>query len=129
MVLPAPKMSIGLVLAILRTITRMWMTYALPTRELKVGKDLVAPTGMANFPASLLKIEHPRCQELVFKFDGGLDTLSGSAAGNWGNLMDRMTFLVDFFRSYQSYRLLMKKPFTDEQIALIEAGQFPAGPL
>jgi hypothetical protein len=114
---------------VLRTVTRMWMSYSLPTRELKLGKDLIAPTGMINFPPELLTIENPRCQELVLKFDSGLDTLSGSAAGNWGNLMDRMNFLVDFFRSYQRYKQLLKKPFLDNQISVIEAGQYPGGPL
>lgn len=114
---------------ILHTITRMWMAYSLPTRSLKVGKDLVAPTGMFNFPPELLLIENPRCQDLLLKFEGGATTLSGSAAGNWGSLMDRMHFLAAFFRSYQSYQSLHKKPFQDSQIALIEAGKFPDGPL
>ena len=114
---------------ILRSITRMWMAYSLPTRSLRVGKDLVAPTGMTNFPRHLIIIENPRCQELVLTFDNDLNTLAGSAAGNWGNLMDRMNFLVTFFRSYQHYQLLYNKPFLDSQIAMIEAGYFPHGPL
>jgi hypothetical protein len=114
---------------VLRTVTRMWMTYSLPTRDLKLGQDLVAPTGMINFPPELLTIENSRCQELVSMFDGGMDTLAGSAAGNWGNLMDRMNFLVDFFRSYQHYHQLLKRPFSKNQIAVIEAGQFPGGSL
>lgn len=114
---------------VLRTVTRMMMTYSLPTRRLRLGKDLVAPTGLINFPAELLQIENPRCRELVLQFDSGLDTLSGSAAGNWGSLADRMNFLVDFFRSYQQYKPLFRKPFLPSQIPVIEAGQFPGGPL
>ncbi|HFE66547.1 MAG TPA: hypothetical protein ENJ93_04725 [Chloroflexi bacterium] len=114
---------------VLRAVTRMMMTYSLPTRRLKLGKDLVAPTGLINFPRELMQIENPRCQELVLQFDSGLNTLSGSAAGNWGNLMDRMNFLVDFFRSYQHYKPLFRKPFLPSQIPVIEAGQFPGGPL
>ncbi len=114
---------------VLRTVTRMTMTYSLPTRELKLGKDLVAPTGLINFPPELRAIEHPRCRELVLQFTSKADTLSGSAAGNWGSLADRMNFLVDFFRSYQHYKPLFQKPFMDNQIPVIEAGQFPGGPL
>ena len=114
---------------VLRTVTRMSMTYTLPTRELKLGSDLVAPTGLVNFPRELMTIENPRCIELIQKFNCGLDTLSGSAAGNWGSLNDRMNFLVDFFRSYQQYKPLFQKPFLDNQIPAIEAGQFPGGPL
>ncbi len=114
---------------VLRTVTRMMMTYSLPTRSLRLGKDLVAPTGLINFPRDLMRIENPRCRELVLQFDSGLNTLSGSAAGNWGSLMDRMNFLVDFFRSYQHYKPLFRKPFLPSQIPVIEAGQFPGGPL
>lgn len=114
---------------VLRTVTRMMMTYSLPTRSLRLGKDLVAPTGLINFPRDLMRIENPRCQELVLQFDSGLNTLSGSAAGNWGSLMDRMNFLIDFFRSYQHYKPLFRKPFLPSQIPVIEAGQYPGGPL
>jgi hypothetical protein len=114
---------------VLHTITRMWMAYALPTRSLRVGKDLVAPTGLLNFPHELLVLEHPRCRDLIFKFEGAGDTLSGSAAGNWGSLMDRMHFLATFFRSYQYYEPLYEPPFLESQIAKIEAGQFPGGSL
>ncbi|MCP4428593.1 MAG: hypothetical protein GY803_29255 [Chloroflexi bacterium] len=114
---------------VLRTVTRMTMTYSLPTRELKLGKDLVAPTDLINFPQELRAIENPRCRELVLQFSGKVDTLSGSAAGNWGSLVDRMNFLVDFFRSYQHYKPLFQPPFMDNQIPVIEAGQFPGGPL
>ena len=114
---------------VLRTITRMWMSYSLPTRDLKLGKDLVAPTGMFNFPRELMTVENSRCQELISMFDGGINTLAGSAAGNWGNLMDRMNFLVDFFRSYQHYHQLLRKPFSVDQIAVIENGHFPGGSL
>jgi hypothetical protein len=113
----------------LQTITRMWMSYTLPTRNLRVGKDLVAPTGMINFPSDLIILENPRCREVLHQFNDGTDTLSGSAAGNWGSLMDRMNFLAAFFRSYQNYKQLHSKPFLDGQIALIEAGRFPEGQL
>lgn len=114
---------------VLRSVTKMLMSYTLPTRELKVGIDLVAPTGMINFPPELLTIENPRCKELVMTFSTGMDTISGSAAHNWGNLMDRMNFLVDFFRSYQHYKPLLQKPFLDNQMSVIESGQFPGGKL
>lgn len=114
---------------VLRTITRMWMAYSLPTRNLNVGRDLVAPTGMVNFPPELIIIENPRCRELNDKFESSSKTLTGSAAGNWGNLMDRMHFLASFFRSYQNYKSLHGKPFVNKQIAQIEAGRFPEGPL
>jgi len=114
---------------VLRTITRMWMTYALPTREMKLGKDVVAPTGLVNFPPDLVTIEHPRCREIIFQYSSQYDTLSGSGAANWTRLEDRMAYIIDFFRSYQRYKQLFDPPFQESQVPVIKAGHFPGGPL
>jgi hypothetical protein len=113
----------------LRTVTRMWMAYTLPHREMKLGKNVVAPTGLINFPSDLLRIENSRCREILQEFDVGLETLSGSAAGNWGRLKDRMQFIVAFFRSYQREKRLFIPPFADNQAVAIKAGHFPGGAL
>lgn len=112
-----------------RAITQMMMLITLPSRELKLGKTIIAPTGVINFPRDLLQIENPRCLELVRLFETGQDTLTGSAANNWSSLDDRMSFVVDFFRSHQQYERMWESPFLEEQAAVIESGHFPAGPL
>lgn len=114
---------------VLRTITRMMMGYTLPHREMMLGQDVVAPTGLINFPQELLILEHPRCLEIVGQYDKGDNTLAGSAAGNWGRLDDRMRFIIDFFRSYQWEKRLFAPPFLPEQVAVIRAGHFPGGVL
>ena len=114
---------------ITRTFTKMWMQFTLPGRALRISRDIVAPTGAQSFPANLRTIDDLRCQELVQKFDLSIDTLSGSAADNWGSLRQRMNFVVDFFRSYQQYDPLFDQPFLENQITAIDAGHFPAGPL
>jgi hypothetical protein len=112
-----------------RAVTQMLMGITLPSRELKLGKNVVAPTGVVNFPQDLLTIEYPRCKSLVRQFETGSDTLSGSAAENWASLKDRMSFVVDFFRSHQQYKRLFEQPFIDNQVPAIDAGHLPAGPL
>jgi hypothetical protein len=109
--------------------TQMLMTITLPTRELKLSQNVVAPTGIIKFPDDLRSIEDPRCRTLVRQFETGLDTLSGSAAGNWGSLVDRMNFIVDFFRSHQQNKHLFEPPFTEAQVQVIDAGQMPGGSL
>jgi len=109
--------------------TRMMMSITLPSRELMLGETIIAPTGVTSFPSDLLEIENPRCLELVRMFETRQDTLSGSGAGNWSSLRDRMSFVVDFFRSHQQYKRMWEAPFSEEQGAVIESGHFPAGPL
>jgi len=114
---------------IARAITDMLMGITLPSRELKLGQNIVAPTGVINFPQDLLLIKDPRCLELVRMFETGQDTLSGSGAENWASLRDRMSFVVDFFRSHQQYKRMWEAPFQEAQMPVIESGHFPAGPL
>ena len=109
--------------------TQMWMSITLPSRELKLGENVVAPTGVNRFPADLITIENPRCLELVRRFETRQDTLTGSAADNWMSLDDRMSFVVDFFRSHQQYRRMFEAPFLESQAQTIEAGNLPGGPL
>jgi hypothetical protein len=112
-----------------RTVTRMLMSISLPNRDLKLGENVIAPSGVVSFPVDLLTIEDARCRVLVEQFDMGLDTLTGSAADNWVSLKDRMSFVVDFFRSHQQYKRLFEQPFRISQVPAIEAGFLPAGPL
>lgn len=112
-----------------KAVTQMMMSITLPSRELKLSQNVIAPTGVSSFPKDLLVIDSPRCLELVRAFEFGQDTLTGSAADNWASLRDRMSFVVDFFRSHQQYERMWEAPFTPEQAEAIELGHFPAGPL
>jgi hypothetical protein len=112
-----------------RAITEMMMLITLPSRQLKLSQNVIAPTGLITYPQDLIQIENPRCLELVRMFETGQDTLTGSAADDWSNLDERMGFVVDFFRSHQQYKRMWEPPFLREQAQVIESGYFPAGPL
>ncbi len=112
-----------------RAVTNLLMSITLPSRELKLGQTIIAPTGVMTFPENLYPINDPRCLALVEQFQTGHDTLSGSAAEDWTSLKDRMSFVVDFFRSHQEYKRLFDPPFQENQVQAIESGLLPAGPL
>ena len=114
---------------IARAITQMMMLITLPSRQLKLSQNVIAPTGVISYPQDLIQIENPRCLELVRMFEMGQDTLTGSAADDWSSLDERMSFVVDFFRSHQQYERMWEPPFREEQAQVIESGYFPAGPL
>jgi len=115
-------------LIVLRTFTDLWMAYALPGNQMRLGQDVALPKTF-DFPDELLTLENQTTLEIVRRFDKDLNKLSGSAADNWGNLNDRMTFLADFFRSHQRYAPLFAPPFSDEQMRSILANRVPEGPL
>jgi hypothetical protein len=109
--------------------TRMLMSLTLPNRELRLAQDVIAPTGVVRFAPDLITLEQPRVIELVSSFNRDADTLSGSAADNWASLAERMGFIVDLFRSHQQYKRMFEPPFLEDQIAAIDSGFMPAGPL
>jgi hypothetical protein len=112
-----------------RASTQILTSITLPRWELKLGENVIAPTGIISFPEELNQLKNPRCLELVRKFETRQDSLSGSGAENWGDLDDRMSFVVDFFGSHQQYIRMWERPFLPDQAAVIESGHIPGEPL
>jgi len=50
-------------------------------------------------------------------------------ASDWSAMRERMNYIVNFFRSRQRHPGLSSSPFSADQVAAIEAGQIPPGPL
>lgn len=109
--------------------TRMLMSLTMPNRELRLAQDVIAPTGVIRFAPDLITLEQPRVIALVSSFNRDTNTLSGSATDNWASLDERMGFIVDLFRSHQQYKRIFEPPFLEDQIAAIDSGYMPAGPL
>ncbi len=49
--------------------------------------------------------------------------------GDWASIGERMNYIVNFFRSRQQHPGLCRPPFSAAQVAAIETGQIPSGPL
>lgn len=102
-------------------ITERMMGIELPgNRRLRLGDDVVGA-----FPASLQSLSDPDLRQQLARLDTTADSTTGSGARDWANLADRMHYLVDFFRCYQEDASLFDAPFTDAQLAAIEAGASP----
>ena len=57
------------------------------------------------------------------------EPIEGSAAGDWAHLLDRMNFIVDYFRSRQRKQELLKAPYSPIQVRTIYRGEVPLGSL
>ncbi|MCI0395360.1 MAG: hypothetical protein L0322_10535 [Chloroflexi bacterium] len=110
-------------------VTHTSMFIIMPWGDMLLGRDVPAPFGSGKFPAELATIEDSRLRQLIRQWDRNLDTLSGSAAENWASLADRMSFIVDLFRSHQQNQQLFDPPFAPQQAATIRAGRVPNGKL
>lgn len=106
------------------------ITGALLTLHLADGKILRLGTDlMAHFPPVLARLSYPALLEVLARVDATPDSTRESGARDWADLPDRMHFITDFFRCYHTWEPLHSAPFTAEQIAMLRAGQRPAGPL
>lgn len=109
--------------------TRWLMRMDMPDRVLELGRDVSHPELIDMFPPELDTIENPELRALLYELDFTPNTTRGSAAGNWGDLAERMNFVVDFFRTYQQDKTLLQAPFSDLQVEVIRSGGVPSGTL
>lgn len=105
-------------------ITEHMMTIDLAGTRLKLGDDL-----RAEFPLELRTITNADLRTLLERVDPTPDSLDGSGATDWAALTDRIHFIADMFRCYQTTPALFDPPFTADQVIALKAGQVPIGRL
>ena len=92
--------------------------------RLQLGSDLGV-----GFPPSLREIVLPELRDLLARIDPTPDSERDSGAVDWADLGDRIHFIADMFRCFQESPFLFDAPFTDAQLAQLDAGERPADPL
>jgi hypothetical protein len=105
--------------------TETMMTITLPPHErLRLGDDL-----KAGFPLALQQITNPELKALLSQIDPTPDSTAESGAKYWGDLADRLHFIVDMFRCYQMDEALYEPPFLPGQTTALKEGHLPVGEL
>ena len=92
--------------------------------RLRLGRDLRAP-----YPPALHASTEPALRALLARIDPTPDTPRSSGAADWGDLADRLHFILELFRCYQEWPPLFDAPFTPAQVAALKAGLLPRGRL
>jgi hypothetical protein len=105
-------------------ITDRMMTIDLAGTRLRLGDDLPV-----EFPPDLGTIVNVDLRALLDQIDPTPDSLAGSGATDWAALADRIHFIADMFRCYETTMTLFDPPFTPEQVIVLKAGQLPIGRL
>ena len=105
-------------------VTAELMTLALPGGVLRLGRDV---TG--QFPESLLRLTDPELLAFLRAVDPTPDTPLGSGSEDWAELLDRMHFIVDLFRTRHEDATLRHAPFTPDQLRAMADGRTPDGDL
>ncbi|WP_437282757.1 hypothetical protein WME90_19925 [Sorangium sp. So ce375] len=105
--------------------TKEMMTMRLPDEILDLGHDLPAPPGLPLHCAELATIEDRELRELLSEYDAHDQTTAGCGAEDWASLRERMSYILELFRSRQSCARLLERPFSSEQHADIVAWRVP----
>ena len=106
-------------------LTKHLMVLGMPEgQSLRLGKDL-----NGAFPEALQQVSNPELAALLQRIDPTPDSLIDTGAIDWADLPDRMHYIGDLFRSQHFNARLLESPFSEEQTAVIGAGQIPDGRL
>src|SRR3989442_3846566 len=100
-----------------------------PNGTLRMGADMPLLPRHRMFPDTLQTIEHPELIHLIKRFEVDPESMKGSRAHDWGNLDDRMRFILTLFRTRQKSLELFDQPFLLEQRVAMTADMVPEGRL
>jgi hypothetical protein len=114
--------------------TVMMMTLRVPGAELRLAEDVPPGPGGRLYPADLGELAGPPVVDpdaaSVF---AGWDRTQGTGrhdgARDWADLHQRMSYIVNLFRSRQQDESLGEAPFSDAQLADLRDGRMPPPPL
>jgi len=139
-----------------RFATELLMTLKLPDGTLHLGRDLPSAPGQPLFPPLLKHIEDPTLAAMLAQYNAlaerseerdclrfleeaaealfarlglGRFFALGSGADDWTSLSQRMRYILELFRSRQQNQRLLEPTFTPQQVAEMQAGRIPEGPL
>jgi len=114
--------------------TELLMTLRVPGAVLRLRDDVPPLADGQRWPATLAElVDHPEIVAAAVAVYGTWDRTSGTGvhdgAHDWAVLHQRMSYIVNLFRSRQRDPSLAAHPFTDEQLAAMRSGKVPPGPL
>jgi len=110
--------------------TKELMTLRVPGQTLHLGSTLPAPPGgLPLYPSALDPVTLDDLAEVMELYGALTVDASNSGATDWARLPQRMTYIIDLFRSRQQVPSLYEQPFSQEQHQAILDHRVPDGPL
>ncbi len=109
-------------------LTESIMRLVTPRESFDLRQD-VPPLPDGMFPPALRNLEDTVAGTSYSQWDKTDSTGKPSGAHDWADLDERMNFIVNLFRSRQQDGSLFDPPYSPDQLAVLEQGQVPPGPL
>ena len=109
--------------------TALMMELHTPGEVLHLGHTLPPLPSGDLFPPALTDVEETTLVEALDQWDRTGGTGLDCGARDWSILHERMTYIVNLFRSRQQTASLAHAPFSDAQLAIMRELGLPDGPL
>jgi hypothetical protein len=109
-------------------LTESIMQLVTPGETLDLRQD-VPPLADGMFPLALRTLSGTPAEASYAQWDKTAGTGNPSGAHDWAVLEERMNFIVNLFRSRQQDTAIFEPPFSPAQLAILQQGQLPPGPL
>lgn len=109
--------------------TELMMKLYVPGDVLHLGRTLPPLPNGEMFPPELSDIVLETLREALREWDGTNGTGRRCGATDWSDLHERMTYIVNLFRSRQHTASLAQSPFSEAQLAVMRELRLPEGPL
>jgi hypothetical protein len=109
-------------------LTESIMRLVTPGETFDLRQD-VPPLPDGMFPLGLRALSETPAGACYTEWDKSGGTGNPSGAQDWAELGERMNFIVNLFRSRQQDANLFEPPFSPAQLAVLQQGQLPPGPL
>lgn len=107
-----------------QVVTESLMVLELPGSVLSVGRHLETPV-----PEALRNLDDPDLMALLEQFEPHGSTCTNCGADDWGDLRQRMHYILNLFRAFHFDGRLFNPPFDSGQREFILKGKVPAGKL
>lgn len=105
-------------------VTQSLMSIDLAGRRLPLSADVPG-----DFPPALRRLTQSDLLDLLARIDPTPDSPLQSGARFWGDLPERIHFIADMFRRFETEADLLGPPFTAEQTRALKEGRLPEGSL
>lgn len=108
-------------------LTEVVLVFELAGEKLHLGRDIGPPAGASTlYPPSLQHVTFEPLVEALAAFDHSDGRGGHTRSIDWVEYPDRMSYIVNMFRSRQCVAACCGNPFTPEQIDALERDEIPA---
>jgi hypothetical protein len=122
-----PYIQGAMPLIIRRCVTLRLLQFDIGPLRLAVAQDVPVPAVLAEKVATrdapALRLLRSMGGETI----DGASSFAGTAARDWTRIRERMRYVFALFHAFHAEPQVCLAPYTPDQLAAIEAGQYPAG--